>query len=328
MVILVTGGAGYIGSICVGELLKKGFEVVVIDNLQEGHREAVPPEAVFYEGNCGDRVVLEEIFQKFPVDTVMHFAAEATVGISMTDPRLFFENNVAFGLVLLDVMRVFQCNKMIFSSTAAVFGDPEYIPIDEHHPERPINAYGESKLMFEKILDWYHAAYGLKYNSFRYFNAAGASERLGEAHKKETHLIPIILSTALEKRAKIDIFGSDYDTKDGTCVRDYLHVVDIAQSHILGLVNLEKRPNAKYNLGNGVGFTNLEVLKTAEKVTGRSIPFEITARRPGDPDSLVASSLLAREELGWEPQYPSLESIIGSAWQWHSAHPNGYLESG
>ena len=181
--------------------------------------------------------------------------------------------------------------------------------------------------MFEKILDWYHMAYGLQYNTFRYFNAAGASERLGEAHKKETHLIPIILHTALGKRDKIDIFGSDYSTKDGTCVRDYLHVIDIAQAHIIGLANLDNKPNAKYNLGNGVGFTNLEVLKMAEKVTGKIIPFEITTRRPGDPDSLVASSLLAREELGWEPMYPSLESIIGSAWQWHSDHPEGYPES-
>lgn len=328
MVILVTGAAGYIGSICTEELLKKGYEVVAIDNLQEGHREAVHPDAVFYEGNCGNRAFLEEIFRKHPFDTVMHFAAEATVGISMTDPSLFFENNVVFGLALLDVMRIFQCEQMIFSSTAAVFGDPEYIPIDEHHPEKPINAYGESKLMFEKILDWYHAAYGLKYNSFRYFNAAGASERLGEAHKNETHLIPIILQTALEKREKIDIFGSDYDTRDGTCVRDYLHVIDIAQAHILGLANLGRKPNAKYNLGNGVGFTNLEVLKTAEKVTEKNIPFEITARRPGDPDSLVASSLLAREELGWEPLYPSLESIISSAWHWHSEHPDGYREYG
>jgi UDP-glucose 4-epimerase len=324
MAILVTGGAGYIGSICVEELLKQDFDVVVIDNLQEGYREAVLPEAVFYESNYGDRVALEEIFDKHSVDTVMHFAAEATVGISMTDPGLFFENNVAYGLILLDVMRAFQCQKMIFSSTAAVFGDPEYIPIDEDHPEKPINAYGESKLMFEKILNWYHRAYGLRYNSFRYFNAAGASERLGEAHRNETHLIPIILETALDKRDKMDIYGSDYNTKDGTCVRDYLHVIDIAQAHIKGLANLEKRPNAKYNLGNGVGFTNLEVLQTAEKVTGRAIPHQMTARRPGDPASLVASSHLAREELGWEPLYPSLESIIDSAWHWSSEHPAGY----
>jgi UDP-glucose 4-epimerase len=328
MAILVTGGAGYIGSICVEQLLKQDYDVVVIDNLQEGHREAVLPKAAFYENNYGDRIVLEKIFEKHRVDTVMHFAAEATVGISMTDPKLFFESNVALGLVLLDVMQTYQCHRMIFSSTAAVFGDPEYIPIDEHHLERPINAYGESKLMFERILDWYHRAYGFKYNSFRYFNAAGASEKLGEAHRNETHLIPIILETALNKRDKMEIFGSDYNTEDGTCVRDYLHVIDIAQAHILGLANLEKRPNAKYNLGNGVGFSNLEVLKTAEKVTGKAISHVMAARRPGDPDRLVASSLLAQEELGWEPLYPSLESIISSAWQWHSKHPDGYPESG
>jgi UDP-glucose 4-epimerase len=327
MAILVTGGAGYIGSICVEELLKLDYDVVVVDNLQEGHRAAVLPEAEFYENNYGDRAALEEIFESHPVETVMHFAAEATVGISMTDPGLFFENNVAFGLVLLDVMRNYQCHRMIFSSTAAVFGDPDYVPIDENHPEKPINAYGESKLMFEKILDWYHRAYGFQYNSFRYFNAAGASEGLGEAHKNETHLIPIILETALEKREKMDIYGSDYNTKDGTCIRDYLHVIDIAQAHILGLDNLEQRPNANYNLGNGIGFSNLEVLKTAEKITERTIPYEMAERRPGDPDRLVASSQRAKEELGWEPQYPSLESIIGSAWLWHSAHPDGYSES-
>jgi len=327
MAILVTGGAGYIGSICVEELLKQGYDVVVVDNLQEGHREAVLPEAEFYESNYGHRVILEEIFQRHAVDTVMHFAAEATVGISMTDPAVFFENNVAFGLILLDVMRTFKCRKMIFSSTAAIFGNPEYVPIDEHHPEKPINAYGESKLIFEKILDWYHRAYGFQYNSFRYFNAAGASDRLGEAHKNETHLIPIILETALGKRKIIEIFGSDYNTKDGTCVRDYLHVVDIAQAHILGLDNLTHRPNAKYNLGNGVGFTNLEVLKTAESVTGQKIPFVFAGRRQGDPDVLVASSQLAREELGWKPEYPSLERIVSSAWKWHSEFPEGYPES-
>jgi len=327
MAILVTGGAGYIGSICVEELLGQGYDVVVVDNLQEGHKEAVPPEVVFYEGNYGNRGFLEQIFQKHPVDIVMHFAAEATVGISMTDPRLFFENNVAFGLVLLDVMQAFRCSKMIFSSTAAVFGVPEYIPIDENHPEKPINAYGESKLMFERILDWYHRAYGFQYNAFRYFNAAGASASLGEAHRNETHLIPIILYTALGKREQIEIFGTDYDTKDGTCVRDYLHVIDIAQAHILGLSNLEKRPHAKYNLGNGVGFSNLEVLKTAERVTGQKIPFAFADRRSGDPDTLVASSQLARQELGWEPKYPRLESIISSAWKWHSKFPEGYPES-
>lgn len=324
MTILVTGGAGYIGSICVEELLRQGHEVIVIDNLQEGHREAVCPQATLYEGDIGDKFLLDRLFHDFHIETVMHFAAEATVEFSMKDPQIFFETNVAKGLVLLDVMKENGCNKMIFSSTAALFGNPEYVPIDEKHPEQPINAYGESKLMYERILEWYHSAYGLQYNSFRYFNAAGASEALGEAHKKESHLIPIILSTALGQRENLYIFGSDYPTKDGTCVRDYLHVIDIAQAHILGLDNLEKRPKEKYNLGNGVGFTNLEVLKTSEKVSGKIIPFEFTERRMGDPDRLVASSDLAKEELGWKPQFDTLESIIRSAWEWHSKHPDGY----
>ncbi len=324
MTILVTGGAGYIGSICVEELLRQGHEVIVIDNLQEGHREAVCPQATFYEGDIGDRFLLDRLFHDFHIETVMHFAAEATVELSMKDPQIFFETNVAKGLMLLDVMKENGCNKMIFSSTAALFGNPDYVPIDEKHPEQPINAYGESKLMYERILEWYHSAYGLQYNSFRYFNAAGASEALGEAHKKESHLIPIILSTALGQRENLYIFGSDYPTKDGTCVRDYLHVIDIAQAHILGLDNLEKRPKAKYNLGNGVGFTNLEVLKTSEKVSGKIIPFEFTKRRMGDPDRLVASSDLAKEELGWKPQFDTLESIIRSAWEWHFKHPDGY----
>jgi len=328
MMILVTGGAGYIGSICVEELLGRGFQVVVVDNLQEGHREAVLPEAVFYRGDCGDRAFLAEIFQRHRIDSVMHFAAEATVGISMKNPQPFFENNVVQGLTLLDVMRKNGCHRMIFSSTAAIFGDPERIPIDEKHPEKPINAYGESKLMFERILEWYHSAYGFRYNSFRYFNAAGASARLGEAHRNETHLIPVILQTASGRQKALEIFGSDYKTKDGTCVRDYLHVIDIAQAHILGLDNLEKRPRARYNLGNGVGFTNLEVLNTAARITGRAIPYTFAERRPGDPDCLVASSCLAKEELGWTPRYPSLESIIESAWQWHSRQPFGYDRSG
>jgi len=324
MAILVTGGAGYIGSICVEELLRQDHEVIVIDNLQEGHREAVSPEATLFVGDIGDRFFLSRLFHDFHIETVMHFAAEATVEFSMKHPQIFFETNVVKGLVLLDVMKENGCNRMIFSSTAALFGNPEYTPIDETHPEKPINAYGESKLMYEKILDWFHSAYGLRYNSFRYFNAAGASKVLGEAHKKESHLIPIILSTALGQRDKLYIFGSDYQTEDGTCVRDYLHVVDIAQAHILGLDNLENRPKAKYNLGNGVGFTNLEVLKTSEKVSGKTIPFEFADRRMGDPDRLVASSELAKDELGWKPQFETLESIIQSAWEWHSRHPEGY----
>jgi len=324
MAILVTGGAGYIGSICVEELIRLDHEVVVVDNLQEGHREAVLPEAAFYLGDIGDRFLLDRIFHDFQIETVMHFAAEATVEFSMKHPQLFFETNVAKGLVLLDVMKENGCSRIIFSSTAALFGNPLYVPIDENHPVNPINAYGESKLMFEKILDWYNYAYGLQFNSFRYFNAAGASELLGEAHKKESHLIPIILSTALGQRDKFYIFGSDYQTKDGTCVRDYLHVIDIAQAHILGLDNLEKRPKAKYNLGNGVGFTNLEVLQTVKKISGKTISYEYTGRREGDPDRLVASSQLAKDELGWKPRFETLESIIRSAWEWHSKYPDGY----
>jgi UDP-glucose 4-epimerase len=324
MTVLVTGGAGYIGSICVEELLKQNFEVIVIDNLQEGHKKAVAPEAELFVGDIGDRFLLDRLFRDFKIETVMHFAAEVTVELSMKDPQLFFETNVAKGLVLLDIMKENGCKKMIFSSTASIFGNPEYTPIDEAHPEKPINAYGESKLMFEKILDWYHSAYDLEYNSFRYFNAAGASKKYGEAHKKESHLIPIILSTALGQREKLYIFGSDYPTKDGTCIRDYLHVSDIAQAHIQGLDNLEKRPKAKYNLGNEVGFTNLEVLQTSEKVTGKTIPFEFSERREGDPDRLVASSGLAKDELGWRPQFDSLEDIIRSAWEWHCTHPEGY----
>lgn len=325
MAILVTGGAGYIGSICAEALIRLDHEVIVVDNLQEGHEEAVLPEATFVVGDIGDRFLMDRVFHDFRIETVMHFAAEATVEFSMKHPQLFFETNVAKGLVLLDVMKENGCSRMIFSSTAALFGNPEYVPIDEKHPENPINAYGESKRMFERILDWYHSAYGLKFNSFRYFNAAGASELLGEAHKKESHLIPIVLSTALGQRDKLYIYGSDYPTKDSTCVRDYLHVIDIAQAHILGLDNLEQRPNAKYNLGNGVGFTNLEVLQTAEKVTGQSIPYEFAERRPGDPDHLVASSHLAKDELGWKPEFRTLESIIRSAWKWHSKHPHGYM---
>jgi len=324
MQILVTGGAGYIGSVCVEELIKLNHEVIVIDNLQEGHREAVSPEASFYQGDIGNSALLDEIFRHHDIEAVMHFAAETLIEVSMRDPQIFFKNNIVNGLTLLEAMRNHNCRRMVFSSTAAIFGNPEYTPIDENHPKKPINAYGESKLMFERILDWYHCAYGLKFNTFRYFNAGGASERLGEAHKHETHLIPIIISTALGMRDKTYIFGSDYNTEDGTCVRDYLHVIDIAQAHILSLDKLEERPSAKYNLGNGTGFTNLEVLRMVEQVSGVEIPNELADRRPGDPDRLVASAQLAKEELGWKPKYESLDDIIRSAWKWHKRNPYEY----
>jgi len=324
MKILVTGGAGYIGSICVEELIRQSHEVVVIDNLQEGHRKAVVSEAHFIQGDIGDRRTLDEIFNRQEIAAVMHFAALATIELSMRDPFPCFENNIVSGLTLLEAMRRFRCTKMIFSSSASVFGNPESLPIDEKHPINPINAYGESKAIFERILDWYTAAYGFKINSFRYFNAAGASERLGEDHRNESHLIPLLIRTALGKRDKIGIFGSDYKTKDGTCVRDYIHVRDIALAHILALDNLDRKPNEKYNLANGNGFTNLEVLRTVEKISGKTIPFELMDRRPGDPDHLVASAQKVRQDLGWNPSYASLEDIVSSAWEWHLAHPDGY----
>jgi len=324
MKILVTGGAGYIGSIVVEELLNQKHSVVVIDNLQEGHREAVLPGATFFEGDFGDAALLRDIFSRHRIDAVLHFAAETTIEFSMTDPSKYFRNNVTKGITLLDVMLKYNCNRFIFSSTAATFGEPKYTPIDETHPQEPINAYGESKLMFEKVLDWYHRAYGVKFNAFRYFNAAGASERLGEAHRHETHLIPLIIQVALGQKEKLQIFGKDYPTRDGTCIRDYIHVVDLAEAHILALENLETRPAAKYNLGNGEGFSNLEVLRMVEKVSGKKINWDFAARRPGDPAVLIASSELAQKELGWEPKFADLESIVTSAWEWHKRYPEGY----
>ena len=324
MVVLVTGGAGYIGSICVDALTEREHKVLVIDNLQEGHREAVHSQAFFYEGDYGDRSLLKTIFAKHTVDAVIHFAADTRVEQSMSDPGRFFRNNVLNGITLLDVMRSYGCRRMIFSSTASIFGDPRYNPVDEKHPQVPINPYGESKLMFEKVLDWYHHAYGLRFNALRYFNAAGATDRRGDAKRNVTLLIPVTIQVLLGQRERLQIFGNDYNTKDGTCIRDYVHVVDLIDAHILALNTLEKYPNGKYNLGNGRGFTNLEVLKTVEMVSGKKVPFEYAARRPGDPVELVASSDLARRKLGWNPRYTQLEEIIASAWEWHQKHPNGY----
>ena len=324
MIILVTGGAGYIGSIVVEQLVEHGHRVVVVDNLQEGHREAVLPEAIFYEGDFGDPVLLEEIFGKYDIEAVFHFAAETTIAFSMTDPGRYFTNNVVKGIALLDAMRDHACDRFVFSSTAATFGEPQYTPVDEAHPQEPINAYGESKLMFERVLDWYHRAYGLKFNAFRYFNAAGATERLGEDHRHESHLIPIVLQVTLGKRDCVEVFGTDYPTKDGTCVRDYVHVVDLAQAHILALENMERHPDGKYNLGNGEGFSVLEVIGQVSRVSGRETDWREAPRRSGDPAVLIASSDRAKEELGWRPRYDSLEEIVRSAWAWHRRYPGGY----
>ena len=324
MEILVTGGAGYIGSIVIEKLLEQDHSVIVIDNLQEGHRQAVLPEAVFYQGDFADQRLLDQIFTNHKIDAVLHFAAETTIEFSMTNPRIYFENNVVNGITLLNAMLEHKCNRFIFSSTAAAFGEPKYTPIDEKHPQLPINAYGESKLMFEHILDWYHKAYGLKFNAFRYFNATGASISLGEAHKHESHLIPVIINSILDRSGPIKIFGNDYPTKDGTCIRDYIHVIDLANAHIIALDNLEKNPCGKYNLGNGNGFSNIEVVKVIEKISGRKVSWEFAPRRTGDPAILIASSKLAEKELGWRPKFNILEEIVKSAWRWHSTHPNGY----
>ena len=326
MTILVTGGAGYIGSITVEALVKNNHKVIVIDNLSEGHEESINSEAIFYHGNFGDLKFLTEIFSKHEIDVVMHFAADASVPLSMLNPAKFYTNNVLNSINLLNTMLKLKCKKMIFSSSAAIFGEPLFIPITENHPKKPINPYGETKLVFENILDWYHKAYGIKFNTFRYFNAAGAANELGEDHKYEAHIIPLIIKSIIdtENSDAFNLFGNDYLTKDGTCVRDYVHVSDIANAHMLGLNNLEKNPTGKYNLGNGVGFSNLEVIKNIEKVSGKKVNYKITERRAGDPAVLIASSELAEEELGWKPTFNNLQDIIFTAWEWHNKYPHGY----
>ncbi|MBN1829383.1 MAG: UDP-glucose 4-epimerase GalE [Deltaproteobacteria bacterium] len=324
MAILVTGGAGYIGSICVEELLAEGHEVVVIDNLQEGHREALMAKAVFYEGDFGDRSMLDRIFREREIDAVMHFAADTKVEESMRDPGRYFLNNAAKGIALLDAMLAARCRRIIFSSTAAVFGEPQYIPVDEGHPLAPVNPYGESKLFFERILHWYNQSRGIAFIVLRYFNAAGATERFGDAHRKPTLLIPVIMEALLGKRESLRINGRDYPTDDGTCVRDYIHVKDIARAHVLALDRIDEHPQSLFNLGNGRGFTNLQVLRTVEEVTGRTVPFDMGPRRAGDPAVLVASSDQARNKLGWAPAHVRLEDIVRSAWEWRRTHPDGY----
>lgn len=324
MNIVVTGGAGYIGSVITEGLLKKGHTVIVLDNLQQGHREAVPPEADFRLADICDTQALEDIFHGTRIDAVMHMAAETVVEYSITDPKRFFQNNLVGGINLLAAMMKHDVCKLVFSSSAAVYGEPETTPVSEQHAKAPINSYGESKLMFERILDWYGKAYGLNHISLRYFNAAGASERFGESHHPETHLIPNVLKAALGKSEPMAVFGADYPTKDGSCVRDYVHVVDIAQAHILALEKVEELSGRAYNLGNGEGYSVLEVVATARKVTGADIPMKILPRRSGDPAVLVASSNQARAELGWTPGYPDLESIIESAWGWLRQHQDGY----
>ena len=324
MNILVTGAAGYIGSIVTEQLLREGDRVFALDNLQQGHREAVAPEAVFIEADLADSEAVDEVFRHHPIEAVMHLAAETVVEYSMTDPGRFFRTNVVYGINLLDTMLKHDVDNLIFSSTAAVYGDPEAIPIEETHPLRPVNAYGESKLMFEQILQWYGQAYGLKSISLRYFNAAGASGEYGYDHYPATLLIPVVLKVALGQSDYVPIYGTDYPTRDGTCIRDYIHVLDIASAHLLALKHLDNSGNKVYNLGNGQGYSVIDVIDAARKVTGERIPSRPSPRRPGDPVALVAGSALAKLELDWQPRYPDLESIIESAWQWQRKHPHGY----
>lgn len=324
--ILVTGGAGYIGSVVTEQLVSRGNRVIILDNLEQGHREAIHPEAEFVEGDIRDADACEQVFHREKIDAVMHMAAESIVPYSMTDPGRFYQINVAAGLSLLDAMLRHDVDRCVFSSSAAVYGQPESIPMEEDHIKEPCNAYGDSKLAFERILKWYGEAYGLKHLSLRYFNAAGATERFGEDHEPETHLIPIVLKAALEGGTPVSVFGDDYPTMDGSPVRDYVHVADIADAHLLALDALNLSGETIFNLGNGVGYSVLEVLAAAREITGSSIPHVVKQRRAGDPALLVASSDRATAELGWKPKFSSLESIIESAWEWIERHPRGYGE--
>jgi UDP-glucose 4-epimerase len=324
--VLVTGGAGYIGSVVGSELLRAGHEVVVYDNLTRGKRRAVLLGAKLVVGDIGDRAKLTETLHAHRPEAVLHFAASSEAGESMNVPERYFRNNTANTLTLLECLLEHGPKRLVFSSTAALYGNPERTPIEENDPLRPSNVYGESKLLVEQMLAWFHRIHGLRYASLRYFNAAGAAGELGEDHRPESHLIPITLQVALGTRQQLSIYGTDYPTPDGTCVRDYIHVLDLAQAHLLALVALEKRDKLIYNLGNGQGFSVRQVVEVARRVTGRAIAAIETERRPGDPAVLVAGSQKIRQELGWRPQHAELESIVRSAWEWHQRHPEGYAE--
>ncbi|MEI6514004.1 MAG: UDP-glucose 4-epimerase GalE [bacterium] len=324
--ILVIGGAGYIGSHMVKWLQAHGEEAIVMDNLEKGHREAVMG-AKLIEADLRSRDDLDKVFKSNDIECVMHFAAYASVGDSVRNPAHYYENNVVGCYTLLEAMRAHKIDKFIFSSSAATYGEPEMIPIPEDHPKKPTNPYGETKWVMEKMLQWYDVAYGLRSISLRYFNAAGADPegQIGEDHEPEEHVIPVLLLTALGKRDSMKIFGTDWDTPDGTCIRDYVHVFDLAQAHLSAINALRKGAGTTaYNLGSGQGFSVKEVITAVEKVVGNKIPCESSPRRPGDPARLVASSNKARTELNWIPQYPELETIIQHAWNWRKAHPNGY----
>lgn len=327
MAILVTGGAGYIGSATVELLRERGESPVVLDNLVYGHRESVPADVPFYQGDVGDRDLVKEIVERHSIEACVHFAAYAYVGESVTEPAKYFENNSFRTNALLNTLRECGVKRFVFSSTCATYGDPVRIPIDETHPQKPVNPYGWSKFMTERILESYDTAYGLKFVALRYFNAAGATERGGEHHDPETHLIPNVLRAADGDLPFVSVFGSDYDTPDGTCIRDYIHIEDLADAHLRALGHLRRGGESeKINLGNGVGFSVLEVIETARAVTGRNIEARMEPRRAGDPARLIADATKAREVLGWVPKHAELRSIVESAWNWRVKNPNGYKD--
>lgn len=323
MKVFVTGGAGYIGSVATEMLLDCGHEVVVFDNLERGHSEAVDKRAVFIKGDLRDFDSIANALKSVKPDAVMHFAAYALVAESMSRPELYFRNNVVGGINLIEAMRLNGVNRIVFSSTCATYGQPEIVPITEDSPQKPTNPYGESKLAFEKVLAWHRSIYGMTTVCLRYFNACGATERFGEDHDPETHLIPLILKVPLGKQEKVNIFGNDYNTSDGTCVRDYIHISDLARAHIMAL---ESGVSGMFNLGTGVGNSVMEVIEAAREVTGLKIPVQIMPRRPGDPAKLVASAQKAFESFGWKPKITDIRLIVESAWKWHKSHPNGYID--
>ncbi|HEY4950283.1 MAG TPA: UDP-glucose 4-epimerase GalE [Candidatus Acidoferrales bacterium] len=322
--VLVTGGAGYIGGVVVAQLLQRAYDVVVLDDLSNGCRAAVPEGARLAVGDVGDRAALDRLFREYSFDAVMHFAAFIEAGESMKFPAKYFRNNTANALTLLDAVTTHKVPRFVFSSTAALYGTPERTPIEETDTLRPTNTYGETKLLVERMLEWFNRIHGLRYACLRYFNAAGAAGGQGEDHHPESHLIPLTLQVALGQRKELSIYGTDYPTADGTCVRDYVHVSDLASAHVLVLQALKEKDKLIYNLGNGHGFSVREVIETARRVTGQAIPALETPRRPGDPAVLVASAEKIKKELGWQPEYASLKTIVRSAWDWRRAHPAGY----
>jgi UDP-glucose 4-epimerase len=322
--ILVTGGAGYVGSVCCRQLLDQGHKPVVVDDLSTGHAAAVPEGADLYQFDYGDRAEVSRLLGHTAIDAVFHFAAKALIPESVSDPGRFFDVNVAGAIGFLEMLRLLGVKRFVFSSSAAVYGDPQSVPIEEDQPKSPVNSYGETKLMLERVLDWYAKAYGWNVVAFRYFNASGATEEIGEDHQPETHIIPLLLETALGERPYFEIYGDDYPTRDGTCIRDYVHVADIASAHLLALNRSGEARFSAYNIGTGKGYSVREVVEAVERVTGKSFEVRIRPRRAGDPAVLCASPAKLVRELDWQPRGSELEAIVQSAWQWKLKHPEGY----